>query len=562
MSEEAKNEKKPVFGIDLGTTYSAIAYIDETGRPSILKNVEGYQTTPSVVFFESESNIVVGDAAKQSAPAEPGRVVSFIKRDITNKDYKFVADGKEYDPVVISSFILKKLAKDAELELGKPVEDVVITCPAYFGTDEREATRLAGQIAGLNVLRILNEPTAAAFSYGLKLIEGGKRTILVYDLGGGTFDITIIKVDGKSIEVVVTGGDSTLGGKDWDAAIMQHLMEKWQEETGATENILSDNPDYIGIKQELALLSEKVKITLSAKEKMTVKFAPEGFEPLKRYEFTREKFNEITESLLARTIELTKDTLNMAAQKEGVDEFKFDEIILVGGSTKMPQVAERIKRDLNVEAKPFDPDQAVAKGAAIMAEIMNEIIDQQGGDKGSGSGTSGESEDGPTIGGGDGTTSPVEPSVKTKEVLSKSYGIVASYKGEKCVWNLLFSQATLPTSYTQRFFTEMENQRTIDIVLMENDIGVDRADMPKEERKTDIEFSKELGKNVLTIDDNLPIKSPIDVTININEEGRILVTAIDPNSGKSCNVESQSQFIKTEEEIKKIQEELSGLNVE
>ena len=230
MSEEAKNEKKPVFGIDLGTTYSAIAYIDETGRPSILKNVEGYQTTPSVVFFESESNIVVGDAAKQSAPAEPGRVVSFIKRDITNKDYKFVADGKEYDPVVISSFILKKLAKDAELELGKPVEDVVITCPAYFGTDEREATRLAGQIAGLNVLRILNEPTAAAFSYGLKLIEGGKRTILVYDLGGGTFDITIIKVDGKSIEVVVTGGDSTLGGKDWDAAIMQHLMEKWQEE--------------------------------------------------------------------------------------------------------------------------------------------------------------------------------------------------------------------------------------------------------------------------------------------------------------------------------------------
>ena len=130
------------------------------------------------------------------------------------------------------------------------------------------------------------------------------------------------------------------------------------------------------------------------------------------------------------------------------------------------------------------------------------------------------------------------------------------------MWNLLFSQATLPTSYTQRFFTEMENQRTIDIVLMENDIGVDRADMPKEERKTDIEFSKELGKNVLTIDDNLPIKSPIDVTININEEGRILVTAIDPNSGKSCNVESQSQFIKTEEEIKKIQEELSGLNVE
>ena len=228
---------KYVFGIDLGTTYSCIAYIDEYGKPVVLKNSEGLNTTPSVVLIESQDSIVVGTEAKRSTDVEPERTISFIKRKMGKKDDKVIVDGTEYSAPEISAYILKKLVKDANEDLkqngalqeGEEIRDVVITCPAYFGMNERQATKTAGELAGLNVLDIINEPTAAAISYGAAGAQKNE-TVLVYDLGGGTFDITVMNIQNNQISVICTGGDDTLGGKDWDEALMNYALERYTEE--------------------------------------------------------------------------------------------------------------------------------------------------------------------------------------------------------------------------------------------------------------------------------------------------------------------------------------------
>src|SRR5258705_6479770 len=229
---------KRVFGIDLGTTYSAIAYVDEHGKPVIIPNQESERITPSVVLFDGD-NIIVGNTAKEWAKVEPHRVVSRIKQHMGDPHFVFEHEGQAYSPEDISSFVLRKVVGDAEVALGgEKITDVVVTCPAYFGTDEREATSNAGRLAGLNVRAILNEPTAAAIAYGLE--QGDDQTVLVYDLGGGTFDITMIEIKARLIRVICTGGDHRLGGISWDEAIVVYLADQFRAQTGVDSDPMDD----------------------------------------------------------------------------------------------------------------------------------------------------------------------------------------------------------------------------------------------------------------------------------------------------------------------------------
>ena len=362
-----------VFGIDLGTTYSCIAYIDEYGRPEVLKNSEGNRTTPSVVMIRPTQDVVVGEEAKRSVEIEPEQVIQFIKRKMGREDDKVTVNGGSYSAPEISAYILKKLVQDANAELrqssvlkeGEEVRDVVITCPAYFGMNERQATKTAGELAGLNVLNIINEPTAAAISYGA-LSKGRDETVLIYDLGGGTFDITVMNVHKNDITVICTGGDDQLGGKNWDEALMDYVAERYQEEYGV--DILEDEE----MMSTLYVDVENWKKALTARE--SVKIAVNGPAGRMREDLTREQYEEITRSLLYRTKNLVDETLKTAAKK-GFPLAKIDKFLLVGGSSRMPQVAEMIQKDYHKTPMLQDPDEAVAKGAAIFASQEREFQD-------------------------------------------------------------------------------------------------------------------------------------------------------------------------------------------
>ena len=354
---------KRVYGIDLGTTYSAIAYVDEHGKPVIVPNQESERITPSVVLFDGE-NVIVGNTAKESAKVEPDRVVSRIKQSMGDPNFVFHHDGQSYSPEDVSSFILRKVVGDAEIALGDKISDVVITCPAYFGTSEREATANAGRLAGLSVRAILNEPTAAAIAYGLE--QGEDQIVLVYDLGGGTFDITMIEIKDRLIRVICTGGDHRLGGVLWDEAIVLYLAEQFKTQTGEEGDPL-DDPEVLN---DLFLQAERGKKTLSQREKAPFRVTHAGHQA--RVELDRAKFEEITKHLLDRTIELTREMLSDA---RGKGYTRFDKVILVGGATRMPQVRDRLVAELNIEPEIYDPDEAVAKGAALYA-LKESLLDQ------------------------------------------------------------------------------------------------------------------------------------------------------------------------------------------
>ena len=354
---------KRVYGIDLGTTYSAIAYVDEHGKPVIVPNQESERITPSVVLFDGD-NIIVGNTAKESAKVEPHRVVSRIKQHMGDPNFVFEYEGQAFSPEDISSFILRKVVGDAEIALGEKITDVVITCPAYFGTPEREATANAGRLAGLNVRAILNEPTAAAIAYGLE--QGEDQTVLVYDLGGGTFDITMIEIKDRLIRVICTGGDHRLGGVLWDEAIVMYLAEQFRTQTGEAADPL-DDPEVLN---DLFLQAERGKKTLTQRDKAPFRVTHAGQQA--RVELDRDKFEEITKHLLDRTIELTHEMLADARAKGYT---QFDKIILVGGATRMPQVRNRLVAEFNIEPEIYDPDEAVAKGAALYA-LKESLLDQ------------------------------------------------------------------------------------------------------------------------------------------------------------------------------------------
>jgi molecular chaperone DnaK len=356
MAEGAEGAGR-VFGIDLGTTYSAIAYIDETGRPTVCRNDTNAEITPSVVQFETPTNVVVGEAAKQSAFIDADSVVSLIKRQMgEDREYEF--HGQVHTPESISALILRRLATDAANYTNGPVERVVITVPAYFGTRQKEATNKAGLIAGLDVVGILPEPVAAAVHYDLTRGDADK-TVLVYDLGGGTFDTTVIRVGASEITVVCTDGDTNLGGADWDARLRDHLLERFVAEASPVEPP-EDDAEFL---QEIANKAEEVKKQLSLQESRPVQVRFAG--AAARIEVTRTDFDMMTADLLDRTIEIVRRTLDTLQERS--PGTTIDEVLLVGGATRMPMVAARLAKEFGWDPKLHDPELAVAKGAAIFA---------------------------------------------------------------------------------------------------------------------------------------------------------------------------------------------------
>lgn len=353
------------IGIDLGTTYSAVAILQDDGKPAILPNSEGQNITPSVVLFpESGSDNdepLVGDMAKHSAATAPLDVVQFVKRQMGDPHWRFEStNGGSYSAEEVSAIILKKLKNDAEMMLGEEVTDAVITVPAYFDDTRRVATKQAGKIAGLNVLRVLNEPTAAAISYGLNYGENG--TVLVYDLGGGTFDVTVMEIKDGSFDVLSTDGNRNLGGFDFDNRIAEYVMQQLEEQ-GAGENLSLDENLVAEIREK----SELAKKSLSTVAQANIIISYNGKQY--RIRITREYFEEITKDLLNTTRELVEDAME-AAGKLWSD---IDHLLLIGGSTRMPMVRNMIKQvsgkqpELNI-----NPDEAVALGAAIQAYVSEQ----------------------------------------------------------------------------------------------------------------------------------------------------------------------------------------------
>ena len=353
------------YGIELGTTYSRIAHLDEYGRPVVLQNLGGDTSTPSVVYFESTDNVVVGAAAKQVAVMEGNQVIESVQRAMGDPDWTTEQHGREYHAQDVASFILRQLVADASVITGEEIKDVVITCPAYFGLAERQATEQAGRIAGLNVHHILPEPTAAAFAYGINPSQ--PQTIVVYDLGGGTFDVTVLRVEDGSIDVVCVGGDERLGGKNWDERIAEWMAHEFSGETGGIP--ADELIDHMETWQDLLWTAEKAKISLSSREKFTHRIR-HGTGSAK-VTLTRTKFNELTDELLERTLAVTEELLETARAKDQRCA-RIDKLLLVGGSTFMPQVKEAVTARFGFDVSFFDPTEAVAKGAALMAAKLEE----------------------------------------------------------------------------------------------------------------------------------------------------------------------------------------------
>ena len=547
---------KYVFGIDLGTTYSCIAYVDETGRATVINNQEGTNTTPSVVNFASPTQVVVGQVAKENAVIDPQNTVSLVKTLMGKSNFAISYNGEDVSPEEASSDILRKLAGDASKLIDAEVKDVVITCPAYFGTAERTATKNAGEIAGLNVIEIISEPTAAALYYGCAK-EQGEKTVLVYDLGGGTFDVTVMHVSPGKIEMVCSDGNHELGGKNWDDAVMQYLASEFCSETGFD----GDFDEYA--QQDLRLKAEKAKQQLSTREKVPVMMDAAGLRA--RVEITRQTFDEITEALLNESIEKTDAAIALAAERG----YTIDEILLVGGSTRMPQVTKILTEKYGMEPKILEPDEAVAKGAAIYAlgayevkvEQWKEMIESGQADM-TDTKTREEAEkySEPAV-----VTTNEIPGLRGHRmdevvtvVTSKSYALQVVRNGEDKCCNMIIKDVLMPggsLSVTRQFGTVDANQETAELVVFENDFHDEYFDV-------DTDFI--LGNATLDLPGNLPAGAPIEVTFTLNKEGILEVTGRDLTTNREIHATMQATAgtIMSKEEVAAAKAKSKGIAVE
>ena len=500
------DNSRAVYGIDLGTTYSCIAQVDRFDQAVVLRNFEGDSTTPSAVYFDSDDPkmVVVGKEAKGMLAIEPENTVVFIKRDIGNDDAFDKVNNRlphHYDPTEISAFILRKLVQDANA-LGDnptPINDVVITCPAYFGTKEIMQTKQAGILAGLNVLAIINEPTAAAISYGVRLDK--HQTVLVYDLGGGTFDVTYITVDRGAIRVVATNGDHHLGGVDWDTALAKYMLTIFNTQNG-TDYSLDDDPILYN---SLMIEAEMRKKNLTVRECVNWNFSYKGKNL--RIAITRDDFCQLTEDLLYLTIEKTREVLEIARCKGfGMP----DTVLLVGGSTLMPQVKTRVDCEFGCDAKFHDPAESVAKGAAIFA--MNKAYTKALRDY-----EDGESDVKPKTLAGDRTT--------VRNVTSKTYGNLINYRDNDnepyrlMVRNYIFANSPLPATCKVDGWLIMDNQSTLLIDIYENDYTDSRTDII-----VDPDTCRDIDHQQLPLTKNYPKGEPTQTTFSISEEGILSVS--------------------------------------
>jgi molecular chaperone DnaK len=513
------------YGIDLGTTNSCIAYVDQTGLPVILKSAIGEDTTPSVVYFESPDNVVVGREAKETALLAPHLVAELVKRQI-GEDIHYSFHGQDYTPESISALILRELARAARAQAGEEIHDVVITVPAYFGLLEREATRKAGQIAGLNVLDVLAEPVAAAVNYQV-LGEGAEvRHILVYDLGGGTFDTTVIRIDGDDIHVVCTDGDRHLGGADWDSAISGYLLRGFTEQypqldPGGDEQFM----------QDLANAAEQLKKALSATmaRKHNVRF--DG--SVAQLELTREHLEELTSELLERTIDITGRTI-ATAQKKGVE--RFDDVLLVGGMTIMPAIARTLKERFGLEARLQDPHLAVAKGAALFALMKKvQVSIPRDGDR---SATEQVAQD---------TGLRVEQveSLMAKHVTTvvpRAFGLkvvdqddpvykIDPKRARQYISHLLTANTPLPADTgPQPYSTVFDNQTEVKLEVWEQAGAI---------ASEEVRHNTHIGEGRLQDLPPRPAKTPFQVVFHMTETGLLQVHAREADSGREVRFEIQ-----------------------
>ena len=507
-----------VAGIDLGTTFSAIAYIDDNGRPVIIPNSDNERITPSVVLFDEEE-IIVGTIARASTISAPDQVVQFIKREMGNQEWERNFGGKKYTPEGISAVLLKKIVEDAQKQIQRPIKDVVITVPAYFGDIERKFTQDAGEIAGLNVLGIINEPTAAALAYGIDKL-GQEQKILVYDLGGGTFDVSILKIYEEQFQVIGTDGEVQLGGKDWDDEIINYVAELFMESYNLDPR---DDPDsYHALRNS----AETAKITLTKKQKARIVCQSQGH--TLRTELTREKFEELTQSLLAQT----ETYLPIVLEKAGLKAAEIDTVLPAGGSTRMPQVRNLIKRFFGKEpADTVNPDECVAMGAALYAAKLKLMLN----------------EDAPSHDLPEAVENKLS-GIVIRDVTAHSLGVIAKEKGirKNCV--LISQQTPIPIEKSEIFGTEVDNQTRVLVEVVEGE-------------SNDPEECVPIGNCLITDLPPYPAGAPIQVTFSYNKNGRIVVQAIDQQSGKKTRTEIVREYGLTQDSIETHKKELAQTEV-
>jgi len=483
-----------IIGIDLGTTNSCVAVM-EGGEPIIIPNVEGNRTTPSVVAFTKDGERLAGETAKRQAITNPDRTISSIKREM-GKDYKKNIDGKDYTPQDISAMILQKLKMDAESYLGETITDAVITVPAYFTDSQRQATKDAGKIAGLNVLRIINEPTAASLAYGMDKDEG-QHKIMVFDLGGGTFDVSILELGDGVFEVLATRGNNNLGGDDFDQVLMDYIAEEFKKENGV--DLREDNMSLQRLKEAAEKAKKELSSTMTTNINLPFITATASGPLHLNMDVTRAKFEELTSHLVEKTLEPIK----LAIKDAGIKASDIEKVILVGGSTRIPAVQDAVKKLVGKEPqKDINPDECVAMGAAIQGGVL-----------------SGEVKD-----------------LLLLDVTPLSLGI-ETLGG--VTTRLIERNTTIPTKKSQIFTTAADGQTSVDIHVLQGERQMAHDNMT-------------LGRFQLTGIPPAPRGIPqIEVTFDIDANGIVNVSAKDLGTGKEQKITITASTNLSDEEIEK-----------